>query len=71
MALVVINQGDRTIVVCKPKPPKIGSAYVQPRPYRRPYNNMHNPDQDRLQSALLGIKHRKGTLGALLDMWGL
>ena len=40
----------------QPKPPKIGSHYVQPRPYRRPFNNMHNPDQDKIQAALLGIK---------------
>jgi len=56
MPLVIIQHGDRNIVVCKPKPPKIGSNYVQPRPYRRPFNNMHNPDQDKLQAALLGIK---------------
>lgn len=56
MPLVIIQHGDRNLVVCKPKPPKIGSHYVQPKPYRRPYANMHNPDQDRIQAALLGIK---------------
>jgi hypothetical protein len=56
MALVVIQQGDRTIVVCKPKPPKIGGAYIAPRPYRRPFTNMHSPDQDYLQRVLLGVK---------------
>lgn len=58
MALIVIQHGDRTMVVCKPKPPKIGGAYIAPRVYRRPYKNGHNPDQDRIQEALLGIKHR-------------
>jgi hypothetical protein len=59
MALIVIQQGDRTMVVCKPKPPKIGGAYIAPRVYRRPYKNGHNPDQDRIQEALLGIKPRR------------
>lgn len=59
MALIVIQQGDRNIVVCKPKPPKIGSNYTQPRPYRRPYKNGYNPDQDRIQEVLLGIKPRR------------
>jgi hypothetical protein len=66
MPLIVMQQGDRTIVVCKPKPPKIGGAYIAPRVYRRPYKDCHNPDQDRLQAALLGIKHRSW----LTDMWG-
>jgi hypothetical protein len=59
MALIVIQHGDRTMVVCKPKPPKIGGAYIAPRPYRRPYKDGHNPDQDRIQEALMGIKPRR------------
>lgn len=66
MALVIVQQGDRNIVVCKPKPPKIGGAYIAPRPYRRPYKDTHSPDQDYLQSILLGIKPRSW----LRDMWG-
>lgn len=59
MALIVIQQGDRNIVVCKPQPPKIGSNYTAPRVYRRPYKNGYNPDQDRIQEVLLGIKPRR------------
>jgi hypothetical protein len=59
MPLIVTQQGDRTIVVCKPKPPKIGGAYIAPRMYRRPYKHGHNPDQDLIQAALLGIKPRR------------
>ena len=66
MALVIIQNGDRNMVVCKPKPPKLGSAYIEPRPYRRPYKHMHNPDQDYIQSALLDLKPRTW----LRDMWG-
>lgn len=54
MPLVVTQRGDRTIIVCKPKPPKIGDAYQRPIPR----GNAHSPDQDRIQAALLGIPHR-------------
>lgn len=54
MPLVVTQRGDRTIIVCKPKPPKIGDAYQRPIPR----GNTHAPDQDRIQAALLGIPHR-------------
>lgn len=65
MPLVVIQRGDRTLVVCKPKPPKIGDAYQRPIPR----GNTHSPDQDRIQAALLGIPHRT-LLRELVESYG-
>ena len=53
MPLFITTRGDRTIVVCKPKPPRIGAAYTRPNPFHAPYKNTHNPDQDWVQDALL------------------
>jgi hypothetical protein len=64
MPLVITQRGDRTYVVCKPRPPKIGSAYVQPIPRA----NRHAPDQDLIQAALIGIPQRT-MLRELIDLY--
>ena len=55
MPLFVIpsHGGARNLVVCIPKPPKIGSAYTNANHYRRPYTHTHHPDQDWLQDLAL------------------
>lgn len=40
-------------VVCIPKPPRIGSAYVPKPQFAPPYVNSHHPDQDWIQNCLL------------------
>ena len=64
MPLVITQRGDRTYVVCKPRPPKIGSAYVRPIPRA----NRHSPDQDRIQAALIGLPPRT-LLRELIDSY--
>jgi hypothetical protein len=66
MPLYIIpnSGGSRNIVVLKPKPPKIGSAYCaydRPQHFTQPYRNTHNPDQDWVQDAMWGF----GVRGAL------
>lgn len=73
MPLYVIpsNGGDRNLIVCIPKPPKIGSAYAPAPRFDRPYKHSHNPDQDWMQSVLLhGSLPRRGVLGIVEDMLG-
>lgn len=45
--------GVRNKVVCIPKPPRIGSAYLPKPRFARPYVNSHHPDQDWIQDCLL------------------
>ena len=59
--IIPVDGGKRNKVVCIPKPPRIGAAYIKLPRFDYPYTHGHDPDQDWLQKFALrgGFRQNK------------